>query len=323
MTKGFVLIVTGLMVCLALNAQTTTLQDFGHFQYNLNKRGVPHGNFSGITMIDDTTFAVVSDKDEEEGFHLWNIQWTDNIPTKIQDRYISAGISTSRDAEGIIYHPSTNTVFISAESDQRIKEYRMDGTLTGRELKIPDIFDKSRIQSNGGFESLAYNERQGLFWTCTELPLRGEEDIVRIQSFSEDMMPQRQFSYHLDADDKPRNCRMYLHGISAMTALDDGELLVLERMVAIKKNYWGSYCETKIYSITPDKAEEETRKTLLKQFKTCLNTRHWLGNVHFANYEGMCLGPYTSDGRQTLLLINDSQNGTKGLNEYIKILTIC
>ena len=49
-------------------------------------------------------------------------------------------------------------------------------------------------------------------------------------------------------------------------------------------------------------------------------------SITFANYEGMCLGRPLPDGRQTLLLVNDSQGGyRKGpfrLKDYIKVIVI-
>ena len=38
-------------------------------------------------------------------------------------------------------------------------------------------------------------------------------------------------------------------------------------------------------------------------------SRFTLTDTRFANYEGMCLGPVLADGRQTLLLLSDSQAG--------------
>ena len=52
----------------------------------------------------------------------------------------------------------------------------------------------------------------------------------------------------------------------------------------------------------------------------------FLGKKNFANYEGMCLGPKLADGRQTLLLIADSQNRAGKflfhLKDYIKVVLI-
>ena len=48
--------------------------------------------------------------------------------------------------------------------------------------------------------------------------------------------------------------------------------------------------------------------------------------ITFANYEGMCLGRTLPDGRQTLILVNDSQGGyRKGpfhLKDYIKVIVL-
>ena len=49
-------------------------------------------------------------------------------------------------------------------------------------------------------------------------------------------------------------------------------------------------------------------------------------NISFANYEGMCLGRTLTDGRLTLLLVNDSQGGYRTgpfrLKDYIKVIVI-
>ena len=63
-------------------------------------------------------------------------------------------------------------------------------------------------------------------------------------------------------------------------------------------------------------------KTLIAHF----TTKFTPFNQSFANYEGMCLGAQLADGRQTLLLVNDSQSGYgKGpfhLKDYIKVLIL-
>lgn len=307
----------GVVLC----AQECELKEYGRFQYNLNRRGLPHGNFSGISMIDDTTYLVVSDKDREEGFHVWDIRWKDGKPRRVKDRFVSAG-GASRDAEGIVFHPSTKTVFVSAESDQRVIEYGLDGNPTGRELNVPEQFGTDRIQPNGGFESLSYNERTGLFWTCTELPLKGEKGVIRFQSFGEDLMPREMFSYPLDADDSSRAWKTYLHGISELCALDDGGLLVMERTVALKRYHWGSHCLTKIYYVLPVSGQGNLEKRLVASLRLPLNLRHWFGKSRFANYEGMCLAPSGRESERMLYLINDSQGGQKGLSEYMKVYSI-
>ena len=61
-------------------------------------------------------------------------------------------------------------------------------------------------------------------------------------------------------------------------------------------------------------------KTEIADFTTRLN----LLRMNFANYEGMCPGPRLADGRQTLLLIDDTQAGAGNslfrLSEHLKVI---
>ena len=57
----------------------------------------------------------------------------------------------------------------------------------------------------------------------------------------------------------------------------------------------------------------------MKKEKICeFVTRLRFGKMNLANYEGMCLGPKLNDGRQTLILIADSQNGMGNWMYHIK-----
>ena len=110
-------------------------------------------------------------------------------------------------------------------------------------------------------------------------------------------------------------------GISAMTALPDGRLLLLEREIFITKKKIGSSVKCTIYVVNPQEVEEGSllEKTLLTSFQTKIN----LTARSFANYEGMCLGPRLADGRQVLVLICDSQDQYRGyLKDWLKTIVI-
>ena len=129
--------------------------------------------------------------------------------------------------------------------------------------------------------------------------------------------------------------KSYASGVVALTALSDGSLLVLEREFYVAPKYIGSWVRNKIYHVrladTPpvtfDKPLSElpdtafVQKELVAEFKTSLN----LTVRNLANYEGMCLGPQLTDGRQTLLLISDSQanygNNLYRMKDYIRVVT--
>ena len=299
------------------------------------------GNYSGITRISNNRYAVVDDKSASDGFYFFDIQ-TDSISGEIQSATMSELITngnTNRDSEGIVYVPSSNTLFISGEADKRILEYNMDGSLTGRELQISKIYSSALPNSN--FEALAYNPKTHLFWTTTEstLPTDGEQSSsvngvknkLRIQSFDENMQPVHQYAYLMDAPVSTKNSSPYAMGVSEITALDDGQLIVLEREFVIPPSKIGAYVNCKLYVIHPDEGEqlkdEEPlndsspflKKTELCQFKTSLT----LTKNQIANYEGMCLGTTLTNGNQSLLLVSDSQNHYAGvLKDWFKVIII-
>ena len=121
--------------------------------------------------------------------------------------------------------------------------------------------------------------------------------------------------------------------MSDICALPNGDLLVLERELGVKKKYIGSKCSVNLYLVKPsqetplpnnrplkDAANDYfVKKHLLASFTTSIT----LLRLNLANYEGLSLGIRLKDGRQTLLLLNDSQAGEgKGafhLKDYIKV----
>ena len=273
---------------------------------------LPGGNFSGITQIGENLYAVVDDKKNEDGFYVFNLKFNKkgDISSAYSLGYRESGL-LNRDVEDIVYVPSTNTVFTSGEKHNNVLEYTLDGKPTSRELQVPEIFKNS--QSNRGLEALAYNANTHHFWTTSEDLLTGDS-ILRLQSFGEDLLPREQYTYQMDPATKVEYGQ-HLQGVSAMTALDDGSLLVLEREVFMPSEKIGSWCNCKIYQIVPGNAE----KHLIHEWRTTLT----LFNHEFANYEGMCLGPKLDDGTQVLVLLADSQNRYWGfLSDWFKTLLL-
>lgn len=279
---------------------------------------VPAGNYSGITWLGSNRYAVVNDKTEESGFHLFEID-IDSVNGKIRHAaeigFFSSGIA-NRDDEGIAFYVPDSTIFISGESDNEVLEYSMNGTLTGRRLQVPAIFKNAK--GNRGLEALTYQEQTGLFFTISEEPLKGDS-LSRIQSFGNHLKPLCQWFYRMDkASSKVREGK-HTKGVPALVAMPDGRLLVMEREVFIPKNYIGSWVKNDLYIVIP-KMEKEG-KLLEKQLLVSFQTKFNLTARSFANYEGMCLGPRLVDGRQVIVLICDSQNRYKGvLNDWLKTI---
>lgn len=279
---------------------------------------IPSGQYSGITPLQGPYFAVVHDKSWGGGLHLFTLQIkADGTLSQARAWELAANREgePGKDNEDVVYVPESGTLWVSAEADASIREYNLEGYPTGRRLEVPYPFKGHR--PNAGLEALAY--RDSLFWTTTEFPLPGEA-CHRIQRFSlGNLQAGEQYLYIEDAPEaQEENASTYVHGISAMTALPDGRLAVLEREVYVPagglKDKLKAFTRTKIYLTEPQYNGQLLEKTLLSSFTTNV--------LNIANYEGMCLGPEIN-GKPSLLLLADSQDGAGGLTkEYLQIILI-
>ena len=315
-----------LSVVMQVTAQQVVLNKQRHFPQT-----VPAGNYSGITWLGGDRYAVVDDKSPTAGFYLMTIR-TDTVTGDIMEVRADSFMTShqpNRDEEGICYIPQTNTVFVSGEGDGQIIEYNLDGQLTGRRLNIPDVFNARR--GNSGFEALTYNAVTHHFWTTTENTLKcdGEKpDIrrkipnrLRLQSFGDDLEPREQYWYVTDSSAVKDTEGKSILGVSGLAALDDGQVIVLEREVRKTDSGIGSFTHMKLYAVNPSLHQpgDLLHKRLLTEFRTSINVT----KRSFANYEGLCVGPKLTDGRQLLLLVADSQNQYKGwLKDWFKTIVI-
>ena len=292
---------------------------------------VSAGNYSGITWLGGSRYAVANDKSPTAGFYLMTID-IDSITGELlsvrEDTFLTSG-QPNRDEEGICYVPQNQTVFVSGEKDQEILEYNLQGQLTGRKLNIPEVFKTS--YSNGGFEALTYQLQTHRFWTTTEHTLKADgekpsierkiKNRLRLQSFGDDLQPKEQYWYETDSTKIQKKKGRSILGVSGLAALDDGRIVVLERELYFPKKQIGSYSLVKLYLIDPSQCQpgEILQKTLLIAFKTKVN----LLRRNFANFEGICIGPKLTDGRRLLILVCDSQNHYRGiLKDWYKTIIL-
>lgn len=302
---------------------------------------VPKGNYSGLTWLGGSYYAVVSDKTSQSGFFLFRVE-IDSISGDIKniesEGFYSSG-EANRDEEGIAFFAPDSTLFISRESDNSILEYKMDGKLTGRKLSIPTVFSVATPAYS--FEALTYNAQTHRFWTTSESTLKTDglqadatnkvKNRLRLQSFNESFIPIEQYAYLVDAAESYPSVSNYAMGVPALTALDDGRLLVLEREFLVTKSKIGSFVVNKIFCVNPlesisisqekllDAESPYMKKILLVEWKTSLS----LLRQNLANYEGMCLGPRLADGSRVILLCADSQDQYGGvLRDWFRTIVI-
>lgn len=292
-------------ILLLLLCALLAIPSSAQFQVTVNRqhafpRSIPAGDYSGIAWMGGNRYAVVSDKEKEGGFYIWEIN-VDTLSGEIRSArnlgFHSAG-HPGRDEEDIIYIPQTNRLWIVGEADNRILEYDTNGNRTSRELKLPVKF--RHLPANQGLEALTYNPHTNTIWTCNE------SDSILIQSYDSLYRPAQAFAYRLDAPrGKARKSLHYAHGIGTLCALDDGSLLVLEREFRVPRAKIGASVRCKLYRFVPG----EHRKTLMAQWKTSLT----LLKRNLANYEGSCLGPRLADGSRVMILVADSQHQYAGV----------
>ena len=268
---------------------------------------VPAGNYSGITPLGNDRYAVVDDKSDTDGFYVFHIR-IDSVSGQIADisneGFRSNG-GHNRDGEGITLADSM--IWISGEADNLIKEYDFTGMPTGRQMSLP-----SEVKTNGnyGMESLSWHPSYGLV-TATENPV-----VILQAGVGEDSLHIVGY-YPLDAMAQKQNARIHMQGVSELLWLDDGSLMVLEREVFVPKAFIGAWTKNSLYHVSL--SSQIGNKQLVCQWTTHLN----LTARSFANYEGMCFGPKTKDGKQVLILVADSQNQYRGvLKDYFKTLVL-
>ena len=303
-------------------------------------KNIPPGNYSGITYLGNNRYAVVSDKSEEDGFFVFSIaiDSVSGVITDVKSLGFKSSNQPNRDGEGIAYVPEWGEIFISGETNNDILAYGLDGHLTSRSVQVPAAYH--HIRHNLGLEALSYSAQTHRLWTCNEAPLQGDgvpasptfhgRNVLRMQSFSDSLLPMEQYFYRMDAPTVHRKARFYAIGVGDIIALSDGSLLVLEREFYVPRAKIGGFVRQKLYQTFPDKAAESTQKAateaiacMAKQLVCAWKTTFGLLNRSFANYEGMCLGPRLSDGSQVIVLVSDSQNQYGGLlKDWFKTIIV-
>lgn len=328
--------------------------------HDMARWGIPAGNYSGIAPLGGDRYALVSDKQEADGWLEVTILFSpegDIERMTFEGAHLSSVEGSAvRDAEDIVT-TEEGTLFVCAENDQRVLELDAQGRATGRELEVPEWCGVAHIFNNYGFEALALNPVDGSFWTTTEQSLRADAlrgtDAESLSSDAADLgadaaprpsgygnlVPTVHRLLHFDKDmryvgscvyrsEAPRvgfAPRAYAFGVPAMTFAPDGTLYVMEREMAVARRYGGSFCRVSVFRVEPASTADDA--PLVKHPVAGFSTRlHLVGRKDLANYEGMCFGPSLPDGRRILLLVADSQNRAGNslfrLKDYIRVVVL-
>jgi hypothetical protein len=242
------------------------------------------------------------------------------------------------DREDVVYDRQSGTVWIADERDagdaSRPSLVEVD-PVSGREVArlVPQAEDAfavyAKIRGNYGFEALARTD-EGTMWTANEEALTidgplaspSAGSIVRLQAIDRALRPVRQVGYVTDpvghAISSPAAAvGEDRSGVSALVALSDGRLLVLERALVGDASGMGGF-RIRIYLVDPSRATDVSaepyraglagRTDWRAAAKTLLWERHF--GLPVSNFEAMAIGPRLSRGSRSLLLMADNGGGT-------------
>lgn len=341
--KGFLILLGGCMASQLLYAQSVVKV----FPQRHFSRTVPAGNYSGIAHLHDDVYAVVSDKADSAYFFYFRLQ-IDVQTGKLQNvENLGFARCQEKSQEGwdreAITRIADGRVVIASEGTYGLKEYAYDGKGVTDTHLWEWSMPSGDFYPNYIFESAAYDSVNQRLWTIPESCLRQDgtpaspqnatPNRLRLMAFDmQSKSPVAFYAYQMDAPTTRRTPQTYVMGVSELCALEDGQLLVLEREAFVPKIKFGAFCKCKLYLVNP--SLEKTfalssditahdvpfvKKRLLCEWKTGLS----LFRYSFANYEGMCLGPKLADGSQVIILLSDSQDRYKGvLKDWFKTIVI-
>lgn len=307
---------------------------------------VPAGNYSGITHLHDDVYAVVSDKADSAYFFYFRLQIDtqtgrlQRVEKLGQAKCAESGSGWDREA---IAKVANGRVVIASEGRFGAKEYAYDDQGVTDTHLWEWSMPSTDFYPNYVFESAAYDSVHQLLWMVSESTLRKDgkpaspqhavPNRLRLMAFDmQSHTMSSSYAYQMDAPTTHRKPQTYVMGVSELCALEDGQLLILEREAFIPKIKLGSFCRCKLYLVNPAQAQQFLwaaditkekvpflEKRLLLEWKTSLS----LFKRSFANYEGMCLGPKLPDGSQVVILLSDSQDQYKGvLKDWFKTIVI-
>jgi hypothetical protein len=293
------------------NAEITKIMPQHYFA------SLPPGNYSGMSNIGNNDYAVVSDKGEQGGYYIFHIDINDNGEiTNITNKDFVAISDRNMDEEAIAFNPVSRHIYIGNEETSGIIDYDIDKKEIVGSTVISDF--KQHCVPNRNIESLTYDATRNKLFTINESPLIGDScRMLRLKMLNTDLVEECEYPYFIEqpikSTDAPADRHAY--GVSELLSLNDSTLLVLERELYITSMKLGSWVHNSIFRITPGK----NGKQLVCSWRTSLQPM----NFGFANYEGMCLGPKLSNGRQVIILCADSQNRYKGvLKDYFKTIIL-
>lgn len=293
-------------------------------------RGTFVGNLSALARDTDGSLAALSDRSV-----LIGLDGRSHRPvraTKITDEK-----GAVLDAEGLAVEPG-GRYLVSSETEPSVRRYDRSGALLGR-LPLPkalQVAPAGRAQSNQTFEGLTLDPGSGTLTAAMEGQLAGDgkdsvgRPLLRFQTWQRKGSGTRPAPYRLS--------RQYAYpvdaglGVSEITALTDGRLLVLERgFTAGVGNTVRLYLAdprrasdvSGVGALPGGKAVRPARKKLLADLGACPSlgapAHQPQTNPLLDNIEGMAITGRAPGGRLRVLLVSDDNESPKQITRLYSL----
>jgi hypothetical protein len=275
---------------------------------------------SGITWLGGNNYYAVSDSVGAPNIYPVTVALNANGTIASASLGNAFALATGDDPEGIAFHPTRGTLFVSDEGNHPdggyVREFnRFTGAVVNT-VTIPPVMLRDRPSL--GFEALTLGA--GAIWIANEQALEHESQTsnstegstIRLQRFNDATLePSGQWAYRTDPE----------HGVPDLVALPDGRLLVLERAFSFGPE--GTH-HNRIYLVDFAQATDTSGIPDLDGVSVSLagKTLLWerdMGTTSTHNFEGIGLGPQLDADTYTLLLIADNNSGT---NQHLYALAL-
>ncbi len=274
------------------------------------------GGLSGITYLGGNSYAAAMDNSGK----VVLIDVDLNTDGTILSAQITGGLSlaTTHDFESIAYTgAASNTVYLAEESTPGVREYSLATGAELQSLAVPAVF--ANMANNRGFESLTIDASTSELWTANEEALTVDGGLatqssgttvrlLRYVSSGNSFAPAEQFAYEVEPLHAPPVTGSR-SGLVDLVTLPDGELLALERSLALSSTE--GLFKSSLFSIDLTGASDVSALSGGLQgqtFTPVAKSELWSGVVSGAgmNMEGLTLGPALGNGRWALLGIVDN-----------------
>lgn len=297
--QGAGLWVLSFAIASALAAQTVRIEEVGGEPVPVP--GIGNAELSGLTWAGGARYLAVDDsRSRMFPLDLTIDEATGRIVRVVAGEFVS--LKGARDLEGIAWRSAHNSVLVTDEMSDDIREYDPESGELKRSFSTPPLF-RGRIRQNRGFEGVAISPDGKSVWIANEGPLRYDGDSagalqgawVRLQRFDAALAPTGQWAYRTEAG-------LGFVGVVDLMVAPGGELLVLERALT------GGGFSARIFLADVARATDVSGLEKLRDrddFRPARKEKLWERTGGFQNFEGIALGPELAEGARLVILVSD------------------